>query len=233
MWRTPKGERTLRGPEWELFREGLGLLKDQVETTVDDPDWCNTGIDVFDRLTEASKLAMLALVGKALHDEAAPCPELTALTEGTFAAVFAAIRGFIEFEIDLANDDPTHEEDESSLRSLVLAAFREVNPEWDGSLPAPDCEDMDRWDFVLGEVTDHVLWDRDFEDEALFLDSDPGRNHNVKAILGITANYFTAVAPDPKAAELAAVRESLRMLCQRPDRPGRPDPARDNEDSFF
>ncbi len=102
MWRTPIGERILLGREWELFSEGLGLLEDQVETWLDDPELSMTGVGVFDRLQLESKLAMLALVGKALHDGDEPCPELTALTEGTFAAVYAALRQFLEVEFDFA-----------------------------------------------------------------------------------------------------------------------------------
>src|SRR4051794_14261888 len=129
MWRTPIGERVLRGSEWDLFCEGLGLLRDQVETWLDDPDLCMTGVAIFDRLQPASQLAMLALVGQALHDEAEPCPDLTALTEGTLAAVYASIHQWIEIDIDFAREDPQPDADQSALRVLVLAAFREANPE--------------------------------------------------------------------------------------------------------
>ena len=180
MWRTPIGERTLRGCEWELFREGLGLLKDLVERWLDDPDSSTSGVDAFDRLQPASRLAMLAIVGKALHDEAEPCPELTAVTEGTFASVYVTIGDWIEVEIDTARDDPLPEDDEFGLRKLVLDTFREVTPEWEGSLPAPDCEDLGEWTFLLEVLMDRVLWDRDFEDEELFLDVDPERGHHMK-----------------------------------------------------
>jgi hypothetical protein len=69
MWRTPSGERVLQSCEWRLFREGLSLLRDQVEESMDDPELCMTGVRVFDRLEPAAKFAVLALVGSALHDE--------------------------------------------------------------------------------------------------------------------------------------------------------------------
>jgi hypothetical protein len=31
MWWTPLGERVLRGAEWELFRDGLSMVRDLVE----------------------------------------------------------------------------------------------------------------------------------------------------------------------------------------------------------
>src|SRR4029077_15619055 len=131
------------------------------------PEGCETGVGVFDRLQPAAKLAMLALVGTALGDENESCPELTALTEGTFGAVYAAIRQLIEFEIDLGREGPPPESHEFSMRALVLAAFRETHPDWEnpfpepGSsaeddetvevpfLPEPDCEDIDEWNVLL------------------------------------------------------------------------------------
>ncbi len=56
MWRTPLGERVLRGAEWNLFREGLLFLGDFVEDSSHDPDICFTGVGVFDRLEPAQKL---------------------------------------------------------------------------------------------------------------------------------------------------------------------------------
>ncbi len=100
MWRTSIGERVLRGDEWEVFRQGLWALWDRIEMSFDDADSWPAGVQVFDRLTAPSKLAMLAMVGKALHDEAVPCLPLTALTEGTFAAVYEVIREIISIEID-------------------------------------------------------------------------------------------------------------------------------------
>src|SRR4029077_17383470 len=101
------------------------------------PEGCETGVGVFDRLQPAAKLAMLALVGTALGDENESCPELTALTEGTFGAVYAAIRQLIEFEIDLGREGPPPESHEFSMRVLALAAFRESHPGRVHALSAP------------------------------------------------------------------------------------------------
>ncbi len=118
MWRTQLGERTLRGCEWELFRQGLWAFWDDIEVAGDVPELCRTGVAVFDRLQQASKLAMIALVGKALSADDEPRPPLTALTEGTFAAIYATIRQEIEIEIDMGQEGPRPEDEEFSMRPL-------------------------------------------------------------------------------------------------------------------
>jgi hypothetical protein len=238
MWRTPSGERVLQSCEWRLFLTGLSLLWDQVEESMDDPELCMTGVRVFDRLEPATKLAMLALVASALHDEHEACPKLTALTEGTFAAIYAVIRQWIDIEIDSAREDPLMTCGPDSMRNLVLVAYREAQSRWkemdtyecpddehedqdepQSLLLAPGSEDSDAWADLLDELMDQVLWgDRDFEDEDLMLDVNPDLGQGLKTQLGIDDDYFTGVAPEPTVAELAEIRKTLRKLCGRPER---------------
>ena len=107
MWWTSDGERVLHGAEWNLFREGLGALWDSVEESAVIADNLDTGIRVFDRLESGSQLALLALVGKALSDEAIPSPDLTANTEGAVAAIFEQIAQEVTMEIELWGRPPT------------------------------------------------------------------------------------------------------------------------------
>jgi len=214
MWRTPLGERVLRGAEWNLFRKGLSTLWDFVEDSSHDPDLGFTEVGVFDRLEPAQKLGMLALVGTALHDKDVPCPGLTALSEGTFAAVYRVIRLLIELETD--RESVSLQPDEGpSVRELVLLAASKTRSS--GELPEISSNDMDICDDVLDCLMDRVLWeDRDFEEEELFLDSGPELTRFVKEQLGIDAEYFIGVAPDPDPTHLDSIRESLRRLCNRP-----------------
>jgi hypothetical protein len=216
MWRTPLGERVLRGAEWNLFREGLSTLWGFVEDSSHDPDLGFTEVGVFDRLEPAQKLGMLALVGTALHDKDVPCPGLTALSEGTFAAVYRVIRLLIELETD--GESVSLQPDEGpSARKLVLLAARKTC--LSGELPDIRSNDMDMWDDVLDCLMDRVLWeDRDFEEEELFLDAGPEIARFLKEQLGIDDEYFIGVAPDPDPAQLDSIRESLRRLCNRPHR---------------
>jgi hypothetical protein len=52
MWWTPKGERALRGVEWELFRDGLDQNWDSVEASI--KDVTNTKGPAFRRQTTIS-----------------------------------------------------------------------------------------------------------------------------------------------------------------------------------
>jgi hypothetical protein len=234
MWHTPLGERVLHGSERLLFRLGLRALRGQIEEAADAPDLCETGVAVFDRLQPASKLAMIATVGKALTDDDEPCPPLTGLTEGTFAAIYAAIRQEIAVEIDLGREGPQSEGEALSMRPFVLAAVRETSAARDDhladtesedqdleppALPQPDCEDIGAWDDLLEELMDRVLWgDRDFEEE-FFLDMDPRESRLMKRLMGIDEDYFSAVAPEPTEDQLTTIRETLRRICVGPENP--------------
>ena len=125
MWWTPRGERVLRGAEWDLFREGLDGIWNLVEESMDDPERFSSGVEAFDRLQPNQKLALLALVGDALKDEAEPRPELTAHTEATVAAIFHHIVDQVVFEIEMARELGVDEE-ATFWRQLVLAAYRET-----------------------------------------------------------------------------------------------------------
>ena len=241
VWRTQLGERVLRGGEWELFREGISVLWDMVEDAPeDDPD--ETGVVAFDRLQRNQKLAMLALVGRALRDEKVPPPELTAVTEGTVAAVFQQILDGILFEIDIADPlDPTVRDLEVAAgwtlwRRLCIGACcaamrpetqQSLEPEiageeelfeswWEGPLPDASSADEENWESVVEWLSGRVLWeDGDYEMEDEFLDDDPVSSAARKALLGIDDAYFSDVAPDPTDSQLEAIRQTLRDVCGR------------------
>src|SRR3954451_6278838 len=140
MWWTRLGERILRGAEWDLFRDGLGMVRDLVEESksADDPEIGSVGVEAFDQLQPNQKLALLARVGKALKDEGEPMPELTAHTEATVAAVYAHILAMVVMEIECPPesgtvdgwDDPEDNiGDAFAWRRLALAAYFEDNDE--------------------------------------------------------------------------------------------------------
>src|SRR4051794_33363210 len=165
MWWTPVGERVLRGAEWELFRDGLSMVRDLVEESkpTDDPEIGLVGVGAFDQLQPNQKLALLALVGKALKDEGEPMPELTAHTESAVAAVYAHILAMIVMEIESppesgkvdGGDDPEDIEDAFAWRRLALAAYLEADgepkengtatDEGDGRIPGDREEDDAPW----------------------------------------------------------------------------------------
>ncbi len=134
MWWTTEGERVLQGAEWAVFRLGLSCLSDEIEACQQEEEYGTTGVAEFDRLRKSERLALLAQVARGLHDEDAPCPDLTALTEGTIAAIFAHLRYLIEVEVETeaaqsrGSTSPNGDCTERT-RHLVLAALHEVDPD--------------------------------------------------------------------------------------------------------
>jgi hypothetical protein len=221
MWRTSEGERVLQGAEWELFRQGLSTLWDDIEESFNDPDFSETGVEAFDQLQPHQKLAMLALVGRALHDPSMLPIELTATTEGTAAAVFADILHRLAMEIDF-QDDPEMGEHATFWRDLVLAAAQEMEADWEEPLPDRRCADASEWDFLIECLSGRIFWDADYEMGQHFLDADPHKREALTRLLGIDGDYFIAVAPDPTDKQLEHIRGQLRLLT------GRSEPKRDS-----
>src|SRR6516164_2371518 len=104
MWHTPKGRRAITGQEAALLRKAIGAMLHWIDLDADFPDddrW-TWGVRVFDDLTIEQQIAMLAEVGEALFNPAAPVQPLTAINEATIAAMFAAVRSEINMEIEEA-----------------------------------------------------------------------------------------------------------------------------------
>jgi hypothetical protein len=241
MWRTQMGERVLHGGEWELFREGVSVLWDMIEYSAEDDPY-ETGVETFDRLQRNQKLVLLASVSRALRDEDVPSPELTALTEGTVAAVFRHILGLTLSEIDVgdapdpAGLDPEVVGESTSWRGLIVAACRAaMKPQtkksrtsetvddegsfeswWEGPLPDETSEDEENWELMVECLSNRILWDDgDYEMENDFVDADPVSSGARKALLGIDEGYFSDVAPDPSDSQMEAIRQTLREVCDR------------------
>jgi hypothetical protein len=242
MWKTPLGERALKGAEWALFREALGILWDRLEIgiDIDVPDLCQTGVGSFDRLTPTQKLAMLALIGRAMTTEDLAAPELTSVSEGTVAAVCTLLRDEARSEVVTAGLPAARRTAEDLERSTfwrerLCAAYLEVKalmaagPEgdeaevWAGAdaddppfdLPEVTSPDEDVWGMMIDVLNDAVLWDTDYDTDEFFLDALPEVRALDMEFLGIDEDYFKGIAPDPTDQELGEVRRELRELCGR------------------
>jgi hypothetical protein len=198
MWHTGLGDRLLVGYEAEVFRRGLARLVDRIEN---EPEH-QAGVPVFDRLGAPEKMAVLELVGRFLLVERDSCPELTAVNEGTIAAVYEQFLDDLEVEIDLRRTD---------LRRLVQYACRECQL-IDG-LPSLRCQKADDWADAVEGLMSLILWDRDWEAEYVKPDDLPDWAGTVRDLMGVDADYYTAVAPDPNPQQLEKIRLSLRQLC--------------------
>jgi hypothetical protein len=213
VWRTCDGERVLQGAEWELFRVGLDEVWDYVEDSFDD-DCFHFGIAAFDDLQPGQKLALLAQVGQALHDEAVPPPPLTAHAEATIAAVYVHIRQSVELEID-EHDDVDPEEFAFHWRRLVLSAYRDTSTTGDDPPPGESCDDISEWDLLIDCLSERILWDDDYMTANHFLDAAPEAGHAEMEALGIADDYYVALASDRRDEELEAVRRALREVTGR------------------
>jgi hypothetical protein len=216
MWRTSEGERVLRGAEWDLFRKGLAGIWGNIEDFQEDEgDSFHFGIKAFDILQTNQKLALLALVGKALRDEAVPMPKLTAHAEATVAAVFEFIRQSNElemFEIEMFDEEGAS--DATSWRQYVLAACREVLEQWDEPLPEPSCDDPSKWDELIQILLERILWDYDFMEDSL-LDLDSTSSKEKLAQMRIARDYYLEPAPDPTDKDMKHIRDTLREITCR------------------
>lgn len=209
MWRTPNGERTLRGAEAALIRALIAHVRDELEADEDDP-W-TYGVSLFDDLLLPQKLVLLASVGEALLRHDVPCPPLTAVNEAALGVVIKALEQALEFEIDCARElgDGNH----TYWRELLLAAVRELDGD-DGELPEPSSCEIDDW-HILVEVLDfYLLWDDDWETPEMVMDKDPETARRIKEHLSIDDDYYVAIAPDPTDAEIAQARVTLRQIAR-------------------
>jgi hypothetical protein len=216
MWRTSLGDRVLRGAEWDLFREALAGVWDLLDPPFAEGDLFESGIDAFDDLQPGQKLALLALVGKELRDQATPTPQHTAHNEAAIAAVFEFISQSVESEVETHGGDGAAKH-ATLWRELVLAAYREAAAGPGEPLPEATCDDLGEWRLLVGCLADRVLWDDDYEMAGEFLDLGPQEGRARRELLGIADDYYVAPAPDPTEKELEQARRTLRQLTGRPE----------------
>jgi hypothetical protein len=201
MWRTERGERTLKGAEARVFAESLSSLLDYA--IVDQFEDYESGVACFDNLTYGQKIAVLATIGNGLLRKDIRPVELTAVVEGAIAAVFQQLKDSIIFEIDTP-------EFGASWRELVVAARKELKGE---DIPAPTCTDIEEWDLEVEVLTDRILWDRDYEDDRTYADHPPEMTQWLKYMTRIPDNYYTAIADDLTDEEAASTIKELKKLC--------------------
>lgn len=217
-WHTPIGRRTLKGAEAELIRESLGYIADMCEEDIKgytDP-WMFE-VTLIDRLESSARLALFAEVGFALLRETNECPKLNAVNESAVACLFRNIEQCIQIEIDHQKTDETSRESADAdmrvfWRSRVLAVFKEIGDADD--LPDTDCKDWNEWLILMDVLNDRILWDADYEDSHLYLDSAPEHAAYLRNFMTIDDDYYLAIPPDPTDAELSRIRKMLNELLQ-------------------
>jgi hypothetical protein len=82
-------------------------------------------------------------------------------------------------------------------------------------LPRRGCKDADEWEFVLECLSTRILWDSDYAMGYLFMDDAPERSSLLRSMVCIDRECYTAIPPDPTAAELKEIRKILKRLVRR------------------
>jgi hypothetical protein len=198
-----------------------------VGVEIDEPH--QTDVANFDALQPTQQLAILHEVAFALLDESTPMLELNATREATVYVLFRELLSLVEIEIDMSRLEgtPHHE-----VRNAIVAAYVECCREPEEWIDDPGCLDLDyeqetyeqeppltseiidieRWFDVLESLADQILWDRDFELEAVFADRDPKRVKSVKQAMGIDEDYFSVPAPEAFSEEYNELDRDLIQL---------------------
>ena len=203
MYHTPNGERILLGTERQLFEESLGMMVDHLS----DND-CEFGVPLFDEMQRGQKLTALYRVARALLQPAEPPPELTAFIEATVAVVYRHALEMVVQEVE----EPEFAGHNPSWRKLICAVARQD----DGidEVPPETSTNKEDWELMIECLEGKVLWDADFEIQDP-LDADPDTSHNLKRVMGISDNYYTAVAHDPPDDQLNLYVDALKGLTPR------------------
>jgi len=228
MWHTSRGDRTLQGDEATLVREAIDTMVDVLSLHVDDDPGdgvvCESGVLVFDQFTPPQRIALLHDVAKYLLTDTEETPRLSSALEATIAAVFVDIRDHVAIEVDFPQ--ATHHPrwiERPGWRHLVASAFHFVTRiegdfESQDELPLEASGDIRQWERVIDYLANSILWDRDFEISASFLDADPETSRDRRRMLGIEDDYFTSIAPDPRPSEVADLVSATREIVRRKPR---------------
>ena len=204
MWHTPDGDRMLLGAEATLIKVAItGIVEALKEESGGYQDQLDYGIALFDELPDSQRLVLLEQVATYLLTSTSKTLELTAVNEAAIGAIFEHVQREIDREVADCQSSAT------AWRAVALAAYRgcfceeegesEEVEEWDEVDFVPssvDSVDRGQWRELLESLIDRILWDRDYELAATFLDAPPSESRTLKDMLGIDADYFAAAAPD-------------------------------------
>jgi hypothetical protein len=203
VYHTSAGERILLGAERRLFEQSLAMMVDLLATGD-----CEFGVQVFDELQRGQKLFALYRAARGLLRPDEPPPELTAFLEGAVASVYRWALAMAIQEIE----HPEFATANPSWRTLIIDAARECDDI--DELPDAECRDREEWELLIECLEGAVLWDTDFEAQDR-LDADPDTSRELDQFMGISANYYTAVAHDPPDDQINLYIDALMGLTPR------------------
>lgn len=206
MWHSSRGERTLTGNEAKLVREAVLTMVDELQV-VPQLQPILLGTFLWDSMTAHQQLAMLDQVSLYLLKPTEVTMELTAAAEATVAAIYKYALTRIEIEVDVTRLGTP----ESDWREMLLNAIEERFPESNQVSQADLWNDeLSFWNEMIEKLVDEVLWDRDFEMEALFLDISSDQADSMKQYMGINTDYYRVAADEVHPGEINKVIKRIR-----------------------
>ncbi len=233
MWHTSMGERVLEGTEAHLLRETIASLVDWIafsETQGD--EFCGldfvSGIGIFDALEGTQKLVLIDQAARFLLSPTEEVLPLNAISEAVVGVMFEHLRQQVRTEIDMQrfgddDDCPTAELSWRELIRQTRLSLMESNDEdlsasEDSGPPLTSSTDMSEWDLQIELLADRILWDRDYELADSLMDADPDSAQLHRSSLGISDDYFSAIAPDMREAQVDELLTGLRQFVNKKPR---------------
>ncbi len=233
-WQTVEGDRHLVGAESALVGQVIRLMAERIFQDVqrdqDRPQFVY-GVELFDALSPPQQLALIKTLAEHLLLETDTTLELTSLNESAVYAIYRALVDEIEREID---EDASVRLSEAEYptdfwRSACLDAYNELFPnEQRNEVYAGDDRDSPwvcprdsssvnyfQWESLADMLADRVLCDRDFEMAELFLDTAPDRAAELKAMLGISDDYYSDAGLDSPQERWQASINTVRDLTRK------------------
>lgn len=201
MWRTPEGNRTLSGVEAEVFLEGLRSLAAELRDQRDDHE---SDVPAFDALSFGQRVSTLQDVANGLLLSDVPIAVHTAANEAAIYAIYRQLHRMVVDELMVSDEGEEECLDVRGMLSRVASTMR-----LEGTPPS-GCPDEAEWDALIETLSDRVLWDRDFEDGDLFLDSS---QDTARSRLGgeseVLVPYFSAIPHDPPDVRVERILADL------------------------
>ena len=110
----------------------------------------------------------------------------------------------LQREFPWVDDGPSDDDDYDELSQRIKGCDDRRSPE---------CTDKEHWDGLIEGLEVRIFWDYDWlVDEGPFMDAAPESTLPARYQLGISDDYYTAIAPDPTDNELVTIRKRLSLL---------------------
>lgn len=190
-----------------LVAKGILTMAESLRDSIELDMEYTTGIRIFDNLTSEQKVFMIHKMTFGLLDSTAKPKRLTAVYEGTIAALFAEIQTQIEMELDMDKDAPNDELCfywRSTVRDVFLDKF-------DESFPMD--RTLEEWSETVKELSDLLLDDSDYEEEWL-TDQKSEKMHKIMRKSRMPKEYFNYIPNEPNSDECQRLLDKTMNYCK-------------------